>query len=119
MMNGEPVVINGDGEQTRDFVYVGDCAQANLLAITGSYSDGIFNIGSGRGASVNEIFEVLKKITGYKHPAQYGPAKLGETRHIYLEASRARNLLGWSQTIGLEEGLEKTVAYFNTVEQPA
>lgn len=119
MMAGEPVTINGDGEQTRDFVYVGDCAYANYLAVTVDHKPGIYNIGWGRPNSVNDIFNALKKITDYPHPSAFGPAKVGETRHIYLDASKARNELGWSPTLNLEEGLEKTVAYIREAEKIA
>lgn len=119
MLADEQVVINGDGEQTRDFVYVGDCAQANLLALTTENSNGIFNIGYNRGTSVNEIFQVLKKATDYKLAPVYGPAKVGETRHIYLKADKAQQVLGWKPTISLEEGLEKTVDYFRKTDRSA
>jgi UDP-glucose 4-epimerase len=119
MLAGEPVTVNGDGEQTRDFVYVGDCAYANYLAVTVPHAPGIYNIGWGRPTSVNDIFNALAKITAFPHPAAYGPAKVGETRHIYLEASKAKRDLGWEPTLSLEEGLEKTVAYFREKERIA
>ncbi|MFV2044372.1 MAG: NAD-dependent epimerase/dehydratase family protein [Anaerolineales bacterium] len=109
MLAGEELVINGDGEQERDFVYVADCARANLLALVNGNGSGIYNLGSGRGTTVNEIFEELKAITKYPQPAKYGPAKLGETRRIYLTAERAKQNLGWTPTTTLEEGLLKTV----------
>jgi len=117
MLAGEPAIINGDGEQTRDFVYVGDCAHANYLAVTVDHQPGIYNLGWGRPTSINEIFDTLAKVTGYSHPAQYAPAKLGETRHIYLNAAKAARALGWTPTLTLEEGIEKTVAYFKNSEQ--
>ncbi|GAB4458485.1 MAG: SDR family oxidoreductase [Anaerolineales bacterium] len=119
MLAGEPVTINGDGEQTRDFVYVGDCAYANYLAVTVDHQPGIYNIGWGRPTSVNDIFHTLAKVTGYPLPPNYGPAKVGETRHIYLEAAKAKRDLGWAPTLSLEEGLEKTVAYFREKERIA
>ncbi len=119
MLTDKPVVINGDGEQQRDFVYVGDCAQANLLAVASGNGSGIYNLGTGRGTSVNEIFSTLQKVTGYKRSPVHGPAKLGETRRIYLDAGKARQQLGWTPTVGLEEGLERTVAYFKTSEHLA
>lgn len=119
MLAGEPVVINGDGEQTRDFVFVGDCARANLLAVTVEHSPGIYNLGWGRPTSINEIFSTLAKVVGYSDPAQYGLPKVGETRHIYLDASKANRDLGWVPTLTLEEGLEKTVAYFREAERAA
>lgn len=117
MLAGEPVTINGDGEQTRDFVYVGDCAYANYLAVTVEHQPGIFNIGWGRPTSVNDIFNTLAKITEYPHAASFGPAKMGETRHIYLDATKAKRELGWSPSLSLEAGLEKTVEYFKEAER--
>ena len=116
MMAGELVVVNGDGEQTRDFVYVGDCARANLLAATVEHQPGIYNIGWGLPTSVNDIFSTLAKVTSYPHPVQYGPAKVGETRHIYLNAAKAKKDLGWTPTVSLEDGLTKTVEYFKVAE---
>jgi UDP-glucose 4-epimerase len=117
MLTGEPVTINGDGEQTRDFVYVGDCAYANYLAVTVDHQPGIYNIGWGRPTSINDIFNTLAKVTAYPHSVSHGPAKLGETRHIYLDATKAGTELGWHPTLSLEEGLEMTVAYFREKEQ--
>jgi UDP-glucose 4-epimerase len=117
MLDNEPVTIYGDGEQTRDFVFVRDCARANLLAVTVDHAPGIYNIGWGRPTSINEIFTNLAKITSYTHPVSYGPAKVGETRHIYLDASKANRDLGWSATLSLEEGLRETVEYFRTSER--
>ena len=117
MLLGEPVLINGDGEQTRDYVFVGDCARANYLAVTIDHAPGIYNIGWGLPTSVNQIFTGLAAITEYNQPAQHGPAKLGETRHIYLDASKARKDLGWAPTSTLEEGLRETVEYFRTSEK--
>jgi UDP-glucose 4-epimerase len=117
MLAGEQVTINGDGEQTRDFVYVGDCAYANYLAVTVDHKPGIYNLGWGRPTSVNDIYFTLAKITGYPHPVQYGPAKVGETRHIYLDAAKANRDLGWIPTLTLEEGLGKTVDYFKDSER--
>ena len=119
MLANESVTINGDGEQTRDFVYVGDCARANLLALTVEHEPGIYNLGWGRPTSINEISSVLVNITGYSLPVQYGPAKVGETRHIYLDASKIKRDLGWTPTITLEQGLEKTVDYFRVSEKAA
>lgn len=117
MLDNEQVTIYGDGEQTRDFVFVRDCARANLLAVTVDHAPGIYNIGWGRPTSINEIFTNLAKITSYTHPVSYGPAKVGETRHIYLDASKANRDLGWSATLSLEEGLRETVEYFRTSER--
>jgi len=116
MLAGGQVVINGDGEQQRDFVYVEDCAQANLMAMTSQNANLIYNLGYGRGTTVNEIFTTLMRITGFQPPAIHGPAKVGETRQIYLDATRAQKELGWKPTVDLEEGLQRTVDYFKQRE---
>jgi len=116
MLDGMETVMNGDGEQQRDFTYVGDCARANLLALDAPGGAAIYNLGSGVGTSINKIYKVLKEITGYKLSLVYGPAKAGETRHIYLDATRAKQELGWTPTVSLEEGLRQTVEYFKSAE---
>ncbi len=113
--HGQPV-INGSGEQERDFVFVGDVARANVLALAAG--DGMaLNIGSGVGTSVNRIFELLAGLTGYDRPAVHGSAKQGEVFQIYLDATRAREVLGWTPQVPLEEGLAQTVAWFKEQTQ--
>jgi UDP-glucose 4-epimerase len=116
MLAGEQVTINGDGEQTRDYVYVGDCARANVMVADVNKASGIYNLGSGKGTSVNDIFTGLRDITGYKLAPVYGPAKVGETRFIYLNADKAARELGWAPKVTLAEGLAKTVDYFRVSE---
>ncbi len=111
MLTGRHPVINGTGEQERDFVFVGDIARANLLALERG-SGNIYNIGTGAGTSVNQIFAALKQATGYEGPELHGPAKLGEVYKIYLDASRAQSDLGWQPTVSLQEGIRRTVEYF-------
>ncbi len=115
MLQGKPVTINGTGEQVRDFVYVTDCAKANLLALEGG-SGQVYNLGFGVGTSINEIFQHLKEITGYPQQANYGPPKAGETFKIFLDASRAKTELGWEPTFSVREGLTHTVDYFKMIE---
>lgn len=117
MLMGDPITINGDGEQTRDFVFVRDCARGNYLAVTVDHQPGIYNLGWGRPTSINEIYSALSKITSYPLEVTYGPAKVGETRHIYLDASKAKRDLGWSPTVNLEDGLRETVEYFKVSEK--
>ena len=110
MLRGLPVTINGDGEQMRDYVYVSDCARANLMVLEAG-GGRVYNLGYGVGTTVNQIFAHLKELTGYALDASYGPAKAGETYRIYLDAGRAKTELGWGPTIALADGLSRTVVY--------
>ncbi len=87
-----------------------------MLALNAPSPNAIYNLGTGRGTSVNEIFSSLKGIIGYSRDAVHGPAKLGETRRIYLDAGRARQALGWAPCTALDMGLRQTVDYFRRVE---
>jgi UDP-glucose 4-epimerase len=111
MLRGIQAVINGDGEQQRDFVYVSDVVRANLLAVENE-DNGVYNLGWGVGVSVNEIFRRLKVMTDYPLDEVHGPPKLGEVRYSYLDANKARRELGWEPLIDLEEGLRHTVDFF-------
>jgi UDP-glucose 4-epimerase len=111
MLNGGNPLINGSGEQERDFVYVADIARANLLALTRGSGQTV-NLGSGKGTSINQIFRQLKAITNSQCEEVHGPSKLGEVFRTYLQADKARVELGWQPQVSLQEGLEKTVAYF-------
>jgi UDP-glucose 4-epimerase len=119
MVAGEPVVINGDGDQLRDYVYVGDCARANVMALTSERSSAIYNLGTGKPTSVNEIYEMLKTVTAYPRDAMHGPAKLGETRHIYLDVRKAQAELGWQPLVDLPEGLRHVVEHYKSAEMTA
>jgi UDP-glucose 4-epimerase len=114
MLQGEQPVIYGTGEKERDFVYVGDVARANVLALTGT--TGIFNIGAGVGTSINTVFGEVKKATGYKGVVAYGPDKMGEVFRIYLNADKAKKELGWQPAVGLHEGLTRTVEWFRSAQ---
>ena len=116
MLADEPITINGTGDQERDFVYVKDCAQANVLAAC-SPQIGIYNLGCGAGTTVNLLFSELSNIIGYSRPPHFGPGKAGETSKIYLDSRRAQRDLGWRPVVGLPEGLKSTVAYFREHER--
>lgn len=111
MLKGEPLTINGTGKQSRDFVYVSDVVNANAAALEKG-TGGLYNIGTGKGTSVNEIYAHLQKSTSYKLKAQHGPAIPGEVGNIYLKSAKAKKELGWAPTVPLSEGLQKTVEYF-------
>ena len=106
--------INGDGEQLRDYVYVGDVVRANLLVLEKGDNDA-FNVGWGKGTSVNEIFRQLASLLSDNVGAGHGPAKLGEIRETYLNSSKASEVLGWKPTVALDQGLKKTADYFRPI----
>ena len=104
---GRPVVF-GDGLQTRDYVHVHDIVSANLLAAD-SDAGGAFNIGRGEEISVIDIVEALAPHAPNGFTPDFQPERTGEVRHIALDAARARDELGWSSKVGIEEGLEQTL----------
>lgn len=116
MLNGDEPLINGSGEQERDFVCVTDIARANVLALTRGGGETI-NLGSGVGTSINEIFHHLAEITGSHCREVHGPAKLGEVFCTFLDAGKAKTVLGWQPQVSLEEGLAKTAAYFQAQKE--
>ncbi|MBM4257088.1 MAG: NAD-dependent epimerase/dehydratase family protein [Deltaproteobacteria bacterium] len=110
---GEQPVINGDGKQTRDYVFVGDVARANLAALQVNFT-GPINIGTGIETDVNVLFGHLRRFTGSTAEEKHGPAKPGEQRRSVLSAARAAQLLGWRPEVKLEDGLRQTVEFFRT-----
>jgi UDP-glucose 4-epimerase len=106
MLRGEPVTINGDGKQTRDYVFVGDVVRANVLALE-STATGPLNIGTGVETDVNEL-----AASGSRSEVRHGPAKQGEQRRSVVDATRATEVLGWRPETPLAEGLRRTVEWF-------
>lgn len=112
LVGGAEAVINGDGEQTRDYVYVGDVAEANLRALERRELSGVVNIGTGVETSVNEVFRGLARAADVRGKVSHAPAKPGEQRRSALESGLAKRLLDWTPQVGLDEGLRRTVEYF-------
>ena len=119
LLRGEPCVINGDGEQTRDFVYVEDVADAVLRGLERSDATGVLNIGTGIETSVNAIYARLARAAGVTASASHGPAKPGEQRRSVLAPARAARVIGWAPATALDDGLERTLQYFKTSATPA
>ena len=111
MLCGAQAMINGDGEQKRDYIYVSDVVRANLKAMENGNNE-VYNLGGGVGLSVNEIFRRLKAMTDYSLDEVHGPPKLGEVRNSYLDAKNAWRELGWEPMVSLNEGLLQTLEYF-------
>jgi UDP-glucose 4-epimerase len=116
LLSDEQPLINGDGLQTRDYVYVGDVVEANVLALNPKAS-GSFNIGTGVEKNVNELFWSLVNITGNSVKEVHGPAKPGEQRRSVLNCSKAHDGLAWRPRVSFEEGLRQTVEYFGGVHR--
>ncbi|MCL4707951.1 NAD-dependent epimerase/dehydratase family protein [bacterium] len=113
MLGGEQPVINGDGKQTRDYVYVGDVVAANLRALDYPKND-YFNVGTGIETDVNELFRILNQATGNRVKELHGAAKAGEQLRSVLSYDKAAKLLDWRPKVALEQGLTQTVQWFQS-----
>ena len=107
--------INGTGEQTRDYVYVGDVVRANILALEDRAPSGAYNIGTGIETDVNELYDVSRALLGNGLPARYGPAKPGEQLRSSIDPTRAGRILGWRPEVKLAAGLEETLRSFGAL----
>jgi UDP-glucose 4-epimerase len=116
-LKGEGVRIDSDGEQTRDYVFVADVAQANLLALEKG-SGTCFCIGTGKRTSVNAIYKALVEVTGITAPITNGPKRPGDVRDAEFDSSLAKRELNWSAQVPLVEGMRQTYEFFRTA-QPA
>lgn len=112
MLNGEDVYIYGSGEQMRDFVYVDDVVAANVEFMKNKVEFGIYNVGTQKAVSINVLFNMLSKLTGYNRAPIYKPPRKGELFKSYLEISKIKKDVNWKPKVSLENGLEKVVRYF-------
>lgn len=122
MLQGKTPIIYGDGEQLRDYIYVGDVVAANMAGTKriqelnkrqmSSPDDLAYNVGTQKGSSVNVIYETLAQITGFPKNPRYAPQREGEIRRTYLNVERAKKELGWKPKLDLKEGLLRTVEWF-------
>jgi len=112
LLQGEPCLINGDGEQTRDYVYVGDVAEAVARALARDEAVGVFNVATGTETSVNDLYRRLARLAQVDRAPVHGPAKPGEQRRSVLDAGRAKAVLGWTPAIAFDEGLARTLVHF-------
>ena len=116
LCDGKKPTIFGDGEQVRDYLYVGDVVEANALALDKGGGETV-NLGWGKGVSVNDIFRALARILSYADEPLYAERRPGEVQRIYLDASRARRVLGWTPKVEFEEGLRRTVEWYRTTNR--
>jgi nucleoside-diphosphate-sugar epimerase len=111
-------LIFGDGEQTRDFTYVENAVQANLLAFEAPNVSGkVFNVGVSGRVSLNEVVDLLSKISGHRMDAKHDPPREGDIRDSQADITQARNLLGYDPRVDFEEGLRRTFEWYKTTQQ--
>ena len=111
ILEGKACTIYGDGEQTRDYVYVGDVVRANVAAVSANVS-GPINIGTGIETSVNQLYQTLAAVAGTKMAPTYAPARPGEQRRSVILPARAAKELGWRPEVALDDGLKRTLDFF-------
>lgn len=117
MLKGQQPTIYGDGEQSRDFTYIENVIQANLLACTApadNVAGKVFNIATGARSTLNETVEILKKLTAYSGRAIHEPERAGDIKHSLADISRAQNALGYKPSVNFEEGLKRTVNWYRS-----
>ncbi len=110
ILRGEPITIFGDGNQTRDYVYIEDIVKANLLALNGE--EGIYNIGTGVETSVNELVQIFEEILGKKIVPVYATKRQGEVDRIALDIEKAKKELGFEPQYNVKEGIKKTIEWY-------
>jgi UDP-glucose 4-epimerase len=111
MLEGRPATIDGDGNQARDMLHVGDVATANLAALERG-GGGTFHVSTGIAVTVNDLFRKLALLTDYRLEPKFGPARKGDVYRIALDNTLAKEQLDWQPQVSLEEGLSLTVDYF-------
>lgn len=117
MLTGEQPIVNGDGKQTRDYIYVEDVVTANLLALKNFKKIGIYNVGTARETSVNQLFREINKFFSTKFKEVHGPAKAGEQRTSCLDFSKIKKDFQWTPQTDLQTGLRKTFEWFREIFQ--
>jgi nucleoside-diphosphate-sugar epimerase len=119
-LDGTQPVIFGDGEQTRDFTFVENAVQANLLACEAPNVSGkVFNVGVGGRFSLNQTVTLLNKISGKSLEAKYEPGREGDIRDSQADISQAREFLGYDPPVAFEEGLRRTFDWYRATQEKA
>jgi UDP-glucose 4-epimerase len=112
-LEGRPFPVFGDGEQSRDFTYVANVVDANLLAAEAKIDGApLMNIAYGQRASLNQIVDMLNELTGQNLSTQYGPERAGDVRHSHANIQRAKELIGYAPKVDLLEGLRRTLEWY-------
>jgi UDP-glucose 4-epimerase len=113
ILKKEPVRIDWDGEQQKDYVYVRDVARANLLALSRGSGEA-YCIATGKGTSVNQLYRHLTDLTGCQVDVNHAPKRPGDIRLSYFDCSKANEYLGWAPEFDLQEGMRLTVEFFRS-----
>jgi UDP-glucose 4-epimerase len=119
MLSGDPITIYGDGEQSRDFTYIDNVVNANLLAAAApaeKVSGRMMNLATGTRITLNEIFKILRELTGYQDQPTYAPTRAGDIRDSLADIRLAQELLGYKPTVDFREGLRRTVDWYRAGE---
>lgn len=111
LLKGEQPIINGSGEQTRDYVFVGDVVKANLLTLNHNEND-IYNVGTGIETNVNQLFHKLNSIVNANKEEKHGPAAPGEQMRSVITSEKLYKKFGWKPSTSLDEGMKQTVDFF-------
>jgi nucleoside-diphosphate-sugar epimerase len=117
MLKGETPTILGDGRQSRDFTYIDNAVNANLLACKAPGSEvagNVFNVATGRRVNLNETFKILKQVIGFPGEAKYGPERGGDVKHSLADMTRAEKHLGYKPSVSFEDGLRKTIDWYRS-----
>jgi UDP-glucose 4-epimerase len=117
MLRGEQPTIFGDGETSRDFTFIDNVVEGNLLASRAPAAEvagRMFNVATGRRVTLNETFALLKALTGYRGEVKYGPERTGDVKHSLADIALARQHLKYEPVVAFEQGLEQTVAWYRT-----
>lgn len=115
LLKGQPPTINGDGTNSRDFTYVSNAVQANILSLFTDNPDAInqvYNIACGQQTSLNELFEALRNVAGVDLKPVHGPERKGDVKHSLADITKAEKLLGYRVNVSVEEGLRKTFNWY-------
>ena len=119
MLHGDPPTIFGDGKQSRDFTFVENVVNANLLAArtkNGEVAGKVFNVATGRRTDLYQTFQILQGLTGYSGEVKYGPDRAGDVKHSLADISRAEKFFGYRPSVDFEEGLSRTVEWYRSRE---
>jgi UDP-glucose 4-epimerase len=114
-LKNEPIIIYGDGEQTRDFIFVKDVVKANILAATNEKVSGVFNVALGKATSINQIATKIISVLNSKSKIEYQPERIGDIKHSLASIEETKNELAFSPDFDLEDGLSQTINYFKKI----